>query len=191
MEREVMLTGVGGQGVQLAAQVLARAAVHDGRTALMLGLYLGSMRGGNSDSTVVIGDPPLRTPPIVSRTWAALALHAQYWPALAAKLRPGAVVVVNQGVFNAALDHEAHHVVGVDAVGLATTAGSPQAASLVLCGALSAATGLITPDALVAAMHESLPPYRRQHALVNEAAIRAGAAAVPHLIAPAWEEVPA
>jgi Pyruvate/2-oxoacid:ferredoxin oxidoreductase gamma subunit len=31
MERELLLTGIGGQGVQLAAQVLARAAIADGR----------------------------------------------------------------------------------------------------------------------------------------------------------------
>ncbi|TMK87611.1 MAG: indolepyruvate ferredoxin oxidoreductase subunit beta, partial [Actinobacteria bacterium] len=30
-ERELLLTGIGGQGVQLAAQVIARAAVLEGR----------------------------------------------------------------------------------------------------------------------------------------------------------------
>ena len=30
MEREVLITGIGGQGVQLAAQVLARAATLEG-----------------------------------------------------------------------------------------------------------------------------------------------------------------
>jgi len=31
MERELLITGIGGQGVQLAAQVLARAATLEGR----------------------------------------------------------------------------------------------------------------------------------------------------------------
>ncbi len=48
-----MLTGVGGQGVQLAAQVLGRAAVHEGREVMMLGTYGGTMRGGSTDSTLV------------------------------------------------------------------------------------------------------------------------------------------
>ena len=54
-----MWTGIGGQGVQLAAQVLARAATLEDRHVLYLGTYGGTMRGGNTDSTVIIGDRPL------------------------------------------------------------------------------------------------------------------------------------
>ncbi|HET6664096.1 MAG TPA: hypothetical protein VFG94_07550 [Acidimicrobiales bacterium] len=37
MERELIVTGIGGQGVQLATQVLARAAACEGRQAMMFG----------------------------------------------------------------------------------------------------------------------------------------------------------
>jgi Pyruvate/2-oxoacid:ferredoxin oxidoreductase gamma subunit len=70
VEREILLTGVGGQGIQLAAQVLARAGVADGREVMLLGTYGGTMRGGSTDSCLVIADEPIRTPPIVSRVWA-------------------------------------------------------------------------------------------------------------------------
>ena len=62
MERELLITGIGGQGVQLAAQVLARAAALEGRSVMLLGLYGGMMRGGNTDSTVVVGDGPIEAP---------------------------------------------------------------------------------------------------------------------------------
>ena len=67
MERELLITGIGGQGVQLSAQVLARAATLEGREVMYLGLYGGMMRGGNTDSTVVIADGPILAPPVVSR----------------------------------------------------------------------------------------------------------------------------
>ena len=67
IEREILFTGVGGQGVQLAAQVLARAAVLEGRHVMLLGTYGGTMRGGNTDATLVVADAPISTPPIVSR----------------------------------------------------------------------------------------------------------------------------
>ena len=60
MERELLITGIGGQGVQLAAQVLARAADARRAEVMYLGLYGGMMRGGNTDSTVVIGRRPDR-----------------------------------------------------------------------------------------------------------------------------------
>ena len=45
-ERELALTGIGGQGVQFAAQVMSRAAIAEGRQVMMFGSYGGMMRGG-------------------------------------------------------------------------------------------------------------------------------------------------
>ena len=56
MEHEIMSTGIGGQGVQLAAQILARAATLEDRQVMYLGTYGGTMRGGNTDTTIVIAD---------------------------------------------------------------------------------------------------------------------------------------
>ena len=70
-EREVLLTGIGGQGVQLAAQVLARAGVRDGRHVLLFGVYGGAMRGMNTDATVVVADAPVEAPAEIVRTLAA------------------------------------------------------------------------------------------------------------------------
>jgi Pyruvate/2-oxoacid:ferredoxin oxidoreductase gamma subunit len=187
MERETLFTGVGGQGVQLAAQVLARAAVLEDRHVMMLGVYGGSMRGGNTDSTVVIGDAPIVAPPIVSSAWAAIALHHQFFAPLAPKLRRGAVVVVNASLFEAELDRSAHRVFEVPATKLAAEIGAPLAASLVALAGFASATRLVGLDALVEAMRASLPSYRRQHAEANERALRAGFDSLPRGAAPAWE----
>ena len=58
MERELVMTGIGGQGIQLAAQVLARAALSEGRQVQLFGSYGGMMRGGNTEATVVVADGP-------------------------------------------------------------------------------------------------------------------------------------
>jgi Pyruvate/2-oxoacid:ferredoxin oxidoreductase gamma subunit len=192
VEREVMLTGIGGQGVQLAAQVLARAAVADGRNALLFGTYLGAMRGGNTDATVVVADGPVLAPPIISRTWAAVALHHQHWPDLRPKVRREGVVVVDASVFVGepfADDPAPPAVIELPATDIATALGNEMAASMVMCGALAALTGLVTVDSVVAGMQEALPPYRAQHAPLNETAIRAGADAVTTGDHPAWHEV--
>jgi len=49
MERELMLTGIGGQGVQLAAQVIARAATLEGRSVMFFGVYGGTTPTPRSD----------------------------------------------------------------------------------------------------------------------------------------------
>src|SRR5690349_9484473 len=113
MERELMLTGIGGQGVQLAAQVIARAATLEGREVMFFGVYSGMMRGGNSDSTVVVSDEPIEAPPIISHTWSAIALHHEFWEPLQAKLRDDAVVVLNSTVFEGDLDRDRYRVFDV------------------------------------------------------------------------------
>jgi Pyruvate/2-oxoacid:ferredoxin oxidoreductase gamma subunit len=181
-----MLTGIGGQGVQLAAQVLARAATLEQRHVLYLGMYGGTMRGGNTDSTVIVGDGPLSAPPIVARTWGALAMHHQFWPPLAAKLRRGSVVAVNAPIFEAPLDREAQCVLEVPATRIAAELGNPMGASLVLLSAFCSATGLVKLDALIEAMRASVPAYRQQHVEGNVRALRSGWEAQPSNTAPAW-----
>ncbi len=186
MERELLITGIGGQGVQLAAQVLARAATLEGREVTYLGLYGGMMRGGNTDSTVVVADAPILAPPVVSRAWSAIAMHDDYWPEVEAKLRPGGLVLVNDTTFTSDIrrDVVAHRV---PATTVATDLGSPLAGSMVMLGAFCGITGLVSEDALIEAMRASIPPYRTQHIEANERALRAGSKLLPAGEFPAWE----
>jgi Pyruvate/2-oxoacid:ferredoxin oxidoreductase gamma subunit len=186
MEREILLTGIGGQGIQLAAQVIARAAIREQRHVMSLGTYGGSMRGGNTDSTLILGEEPISSPPIVAHGWAGVGAHPRYWEGVRAKLRSGGIAVWNADLFGASGDAGAACALPVPATSLAVQLGAPQAASLVLVGALAGATQLIALDSLIAAMEESLPPYRREHAPKNAEALRAGYASAPRGIAPAW-----
>jgi 2-oxoglutarate ferredoxin oxidoreductase subunit gamma len=186
MERELLITGIGGQGVQLCAQVLARAATLEGREVMYLGLYGGMMRGGNTDSTVVVADAPILAPPVVSRAWSAIAMHDDYWPAVESKLRPGGLVLVNDTTFTAEVrdDVTIHRV---PATTVATDLGSPLSGSMVMLGAFCATTGIVSEAGLIEAMRASIPPYRTQHIEANERALKAGALLLPVDEFPAWE----
>lgn len=190
MEREVMATGIGGQGIQLAADVLARAATAEGREVLMFGSYGGMMRGGNTDASLVVGDEPISAPPVPPATWAALVMHHEHAPAVLAKLRADGVAFVNTSVVEGELEGLAAlgsaTAIELAATDIAVEVGNIICASLVMLGALASATGLVGLDSLDAAVVEALPPYRRQHAGLNQAALRAGFEAVPALTHPAW-----
>ena len=196
MQREVILTGIGGQGVQLAAKTLAMAATAEGRRVMMSSHYGGEMRGGQTEASVVVADVDLRAVPILESAWSAMVMHGRYWPGVAARLRDGGLVVVNTTVAGEVVDDEGRlapegvELVGVPAGEIASGIGAPMAAGFVLLGAYAAATGVVGADSLVGSMKELVPPYRTQHVAANEAAIRAGAEAAPRS-RPAWDEVPA
>jgi Pyruvate/2-oxoacid:ferredoxin oxidoreductase gamma subunit len=187
MEREIFLTGIGGQGVQLAARLLALAAMHEGRSVMSLGTYGGTMRGGNTDATVVVADGPIHAPPIVSRGWSAIAVHPRFFEPVRPRLREGGVVVFDSSLAEAGFDAGAAAAFGVDASALAREVEAGRAGSLVLLGAYCGLTGLVPLAALEASLEEALPPYRREHLAPNARALAAGHAALPRDAVPAWE----
>src|SRR5664279_2096825 len=98
MERELLMAGIGGQGVQLAAQLLAKAATHSGHYAQLFGSYGGMMRGGNTDATLIIGEEPVQAPPMVSSAWSALLMHHEFAEPAARRLQAGGIVVLNTSI---------------------------------------------------------------------------------------------
>jgi len=188
VEREVLFTGVGGQGVQIASKALATAAIAEGRHVMLVPRYGGGMRGGMTNAEVTVGDRPLRALPVATSCWSAFAMDPSYWSTVRPNLRPGAVVVVNSSLFSVPVDVPGAAVFGVPATALAAELGSPMSAGFVLLGAYVAVTGLVGVDRVVEAMRELVPPYRVQHVRVNERAIAAGVGAAPPLAAPAWPD---
>ena len=191
MERELLVTGIGGQGVQLATQVLARALTLEGRYVMSLGTYGGTMRGGNTDASLVFADQPISSPPIIASGWSGLAMHHRFWESTRVRLRSGAVLLVNAPIFDPGIDLSRYQAHAVPAVEIATANGSPLAAAMVMIGAYAGLTGAVALDALNTAMEQSLPSYRRKLLDTNVAALRAGYAHVPANRHPAWEEMAA
>jgi 2-oxoglutarate ferredoxin oxidoreductase subunit gamma len=178
-EQCIGFSGIGGQGVQLLAKVLARAALAEGRHAMMASEYGGEMRGGRSFAAVTLGEERLQALPVAEHLDVALLLHHSHVESLNPLLRPNALIVVEQEfatqIAASPLGQSgARRFHPVAARGCAERIGNAQGAGLALLGAYCALTGAARADNLVAAMEAIIPPYRRQHVAANERAIRAG-----------------
>jgi 2-oxoglutarate ferredoxin oxidoreductase subunit gamma len=176
MERELVVTGVGGQGIQLLAKTLALAATREGRYAMLGADYGGEMRGGPSKASVVVGDEPLRALPVLPSAWSAILAHHRFSESIVDRIRPGGPVVVNSKLVDPASVRADLVVYPIDAGSIAAEVATAQAIGFVLLGAYNAVTRIVSAGALAAAMEELLPPYRRQHAPANVRALEAGAA---------------
>jgi 2-oxoglutarate ferredoxin oxidoreductase subunit gamma len=174
MEREVIVTGIGGQGIQLLAKTLALAATRAGQHAMLSADYGGEMRGGPSKASVVVGAEPLKALPVLASAWSAIVAHHRFSEPVLARLRPGGPVIANVPLVDPSALPADMEVYTVDGVAVAKSVGAPQAVGFVLLGAYNAVARMVPPDALAAAMEELLPPYRRQHAPANVRALDAG-----------------
>lgn len=175
MEREIVVTGIGGQGVQLIAKLLAQAAVREGRQVMTFGMFMGTIRGGSSESTVVVADADIQSPPIVPRIWAVVAMHGAALPALSAKARPGAVLLYNRSLVPEPAGWEGAHRIAVPATEMAKAMGQVLAAGMIALGAFAHATGIVAIDSLVGALGDVLPAHRRKLIDTNAACIARGA----------------
>src|SRR4029453_701971 len=135
MERAVVMTGLGGQGVQLLAKLLAEAGIPEGRQVMMFGIFMGMIRGGSSESTVVLADDEIVSPPIVPEFWGVLAMHPEGLAKLAPKVRAGGVLVRNATMVTRAPAWDGVRDVAVPATELAKAMGQPLGASMIALGA--------------------------------------------------------
>jgi len=172
------MTGIGGQGIQLVARLLAQAAIAEGRQVMTFGVFQGMIRGGTSESTVVVADAEIVTPPIPPRAWGVLAMHGAGLPALARKAERGGVLVVNSSLVTAPPAWDGVRLLNVPATALAEELGEPMGASMVALGAFAAATGLVAGDSLAAALDVVVPAHRRAHVERDRRCLARGAAHV-------------
>ena len=172
------ISGIGGQGVQLVAKVLALAAIQENRHAMLNGFYGHEMRGGVSLSTVVLGDGPLKSLPVAAKVDAAVVLHDHFWERHRGRLRDNALVVAEATIAERLHLMPGHRRVSVPASRIALEVGNPMTMGLALLAAFTSITGVVETQSLMAAMRSVVPAHRRQHVEYNERAILAGSSSV-------------
>jgi 2-oxoglutarate ferredoxin oxidoreductase subunit gamma len=178
--RDVIFTGIGGQGVQLCSKVLANAAVAAGRHVMLSSYFGGEMRGGRTEATVITRDQPVvDLPPIVPRLEALIVLHPAFLADALPRLVAAPLVVTDAWAWSDPTDPPPPaRVVPVPAREIAADLGVPVAAGLALVGAFAALTGVADDDSLVVATRQLVPPHRAAALEANLAALAAGAEAV-------------
>ncbi len=110
-KKEIRLAGSGGQGLGLAATVLASAALQAGLYVTTLQSYGPEARGGASRSDVTLSDQDIANP-WFSRPALLLALNQKSWAKFGGNLAEGALAVVDSNWV------EAHEYPGVLALPL-------------------------------------------------------------------------
>ncbi len=174
MHEEIVIAGFGGQGVLFAGQLLAYAAVAEGRHVTWIPSYGPEMRGGTAHCTVIISDEEIGSP-IVRQPSAALVFNPPSMSRYEGLVKPGGVLVVDSSLITDRSERTDIREIDIPAKEIANELGFPQIANMVMAGALAAATGVVELDTLKRTIEEHLGARHRNALDANMQAMDRGA----------------
>jgi 2-oxoglutarate ferredoxin oxidoreductase subunit gamma len=153
---EIRLGGSGGQGVVLAAQILGKAAILDGKNALQTQAYGAEARGSLAKSEVIISDgkiafPAVRKPDIL------VAMNQEALDKLFKDLKDDGTLIVDGTSVSSIPETKAR----VHKLPLTETAkkafGEAMYANMVMLGAFTKITRLVSDQTMERTIKENVP----------------------------------
>ncbi len=174
MQTEVIISGFGGQGTLYAGQVLAYAAMDEGKQVTWIPSYGPEMRGGTANCTVVISDEEIGSP-TVKYPKAVLALNLPSLDKYEQMIAPGGCLVVNESMVNRKPERTDIRVVMLPANEIAREIGNERATNMVMLGAMLANMDILPIEALEKALKNHTAQRLQKFVEMNIQALRRGA----------------
>lgn len=177
MHEEIIISGFGGQGVLFAGQLLAYAGVADGLYVTWIPSYGPEMRGGTAHCQVVISSQEIGSP-LTAHPTAVVILNAPSMEKYEPLVRPGGLLVLDSSLVSRRTKRRDIREIALPAKEIATGLGMPQAANVLMLGALAAATGIVRIETIERVLKDKLGERRAGSFEANVRALRCGAANV-------------
>jgi 2-oxoglutarate ferredoxin oxidoreductase subunit gamma len=155
MRQDVRLAGFGGQGIILAGYILGKATgLYGGREAIFTQSYGPEARGGACAAQVSVADEPIEYAHFDAADL-LVVMSQEAWTKYGGTAKPGAVIVVDEGLVDPGRDGGVHRV---PFTRIAEELGNRIVANIVMLGYLSAVSDLITRESVEEAIRTEVKP---------------------------------
>lgn len=155
---EVILSGSGGQGLIMAGQILAEAAIKDGKNVVQTQSYGPEARGGASKAEIIISESEIDYPK-VTRPGIILVMSHQALSKYAGELKPGGALIVDTTYIKDLPPAAPAKVLALPCSRIAKESFNKEiVANIVALGALAAFTGIVSKESLYSALILRIPP---------------------------------
>jgi 2-oxoglutarate ferredoxin oxidoreductase subunit gamma len=179
MHHEIIISGFGGQGALFAGQLLAYAALAEGRHVTWIPSYGPEMRGGTANCTVIVSDEEIGSP-LVRRPTAAIVLNPPSFDRYEPLIQKEGVLLINASLISTVSKRTDIRAIAIQANEVAAEIGAAQMANVVLVGALVAATGVVKLETLDQILEEHISARHLDKLELNKQALWRGEAIANH-----------
>lgn len=153
---EILLTGAGGQGLILAALVLAQAAVDDNKNVVQTQSYGPEARGGASMAGVIIDVDTIEYPKVTQPT-VLLCLNQTSFNKYLPKVEPGCLIIADSTFVSGPFKEE-YQIKAYPITKMAKEILKREVvANMLALGLINAATGLVNRDIFRESVYKMAP----------------------------------
>ena len=171
--KKIFVAGFGGQGVLLIGQMLAYAAMYEGKEATWMPSYGPEMRGGTANCTVCISDKPIASP-LVTTCDVLVAMNGPSLDKFESMLVPGGHLFVNASVIGYQARRTDVHVHYVDCTRIAEQqVGNGKTANMVMLGAIIRASGVVSLEIMDQVLAKTMTGKKEKLIPANKQALSA------------------
>ena len=175
MHQEVIMGGVGGQGIMVIGNLLAQAAFMENLNVTYLPIYGVEKRGGQADCTVVISSEEIGSP-VVGAPQSCIILSKPSLLKYGPRIKPHGLLVLNSSLVDPKeVSRNDLEVLPVPANDLAMELKNDRLANMIMIGAFVEKTRVVNLDTMISILPRVFE--ERHHHLIpaNTEAIRKGA----------------
>jgi 2-oxoglutarate ferredoxin oxidoreductase subunit gamma len=168
---EIVIGGVGGQGVILSGILLGTAAtLFENKKAVQTQAYSSELRGGSARAEVIISETPISDPQ-VRRPDIFIVLAQEALSRHIGRVKPGGLVLIDSDMVKDA-EPGNYQILAVPATSIAETEMSDIiVANLIILGALIRRLPIVSAESMEKAIERNVPKKART---LNLAAFRRG-----------------
>ena len=177
MEKQFLIAGFGGQGVLLIGQLIAKAAMLEGREVSWMPSYGPEMRGGEANCAVVVSDEAIGSP-LVTEPLILVAMNGPSLRKFMPKMPRKGLLLYNSSLIEGTNLRTDIDIVAVPCNAIAELLHEPRVANMVMLGALQEATLAFSVDSLHTVMAEWLGAKKAHLMDINKQALGLGRAMV-------------
>lgn len=149
--QEIIFAGFGGQGILSMGKFLAYAGMDANMNVSWLPSYGPEMRGGTANCSVILSDEPVGSP-IVTKATSVVVMNRPSLDKFEQILVPGGLLIIDCDLIDKIPERKDIDVIRIPSQLIAEKISSKTIANMVLLGALTAKTKIVSMDTLLGAL---------------------------------------
>ena len=173
-ETKIIIAGFGGQGIVLIGNVIARAAVIEGKNVIGMVSYGAEMRGGTANASVVISDDEIFNP-FVAHPDRAIILNQPSLDRFESQVEKDGLILMNTSMIKRGPQRTDLKCIKVDATQIAREVGNLRVANIVSVGAFIEHTNLLSMSSIAQAIEDLFSNKNPKLVEINLKALHTGA----------------